>query len=92
MKANQQIALVVSATLLALAAPTSIASATVHRLRHAPIHVATPTDASPITPYVYPYGWRYRYNAQRPVYGALDAWEPLDSCRLWRYNYVYRVC
>jgi hypothetical protein len=62
-------------------------------LFHPPIHVATPTGGSPITPYLFPYGGRYRYNSPGPVYGQLDYWGPNDgSCRLWRYNYRYWIC
>jgi hypothetical protein len=70
----------------------AVPAAHARRLTHPPIHVATPTDGSPITPYVFPYGWRYRYNAPGPVYGRLDYWGPGGSCRLWRYNYLYWVC
>ncbi|HEY6259481.1 MAG TPA: hypothetical protein VIY51_27185 [Xanthobacteraceae bacterium] len=80
------------AILIAAAVPTAATSAHPRRLLHPPIHVATPTDGSPITPYFFPYGWRYRYNSPGPVYGQLDYWGPADSCRLWRYNYLYWVC
>lgn len=56
----------------------------------APIFVATPMRDSPITPYFFPYGGRYRYNSPGPVYDRLYAWSP--SCRLWRYNYLYWTC
>jgi hypothetical protein len=39
---------------------------------HPPIHVATPIGRSPITPYFFPYGGRYRYNSPGPVYEELD--------------------
>jgi hypothetical protein len=68
------------------------------RLVHPPIHVVTPTGRSPITPYFFPYGGRYRYNSPGPVYEELDysgpqpGWGPQPGCRLWRYNYRYWVC
>jgi hypothetical protein len=68
------------------------ASATARRLVHPPIQVATPTGGSPITPYFLPYRSGYRYNSPGPVYYQLDYWGPSDSCRLWRYNYLYWVC
>ena len=76
MKAHRQVALALSATLVAATWPAAHASAHAYRLRHPAIHVATPSDGSPITPYFYPYGWRYRYNSPGPVYGALDYWGP----------------
>jgi hypothetical protein len=82
----------VMAALVVAAAGTS-AAARERRSIHPPIHVATPTGGSPITPYVYPYGSHYRYSSPGPVYGQLDYWGPNDvSCRLWRYNYLYWVC
>lgn len=82
-----------SAALIVAAAPTIATSAAhVRRSTHPPIHVATPTDGSPITPYFLPYGWRYRYNSPGPVYSRLDYWGPAEGCRLWRYNYLYWVC
>jgi hypothetical protein len=87
---HRPIAAALSAALVVSTAPAAQATHT-HR-PHPPIHVATPTDGSPITPYFFPYGWRYRYNSPGPVYGRLDYWGPLDSCRLWRYNYLYWVC
>ncbi len=74
----------------ALAAATS-ASARERRLAHPPIHVATPSRG-PITPYFFPYGGRYGYNSPGPVYYQLDYWGPTDSCRVWRYNYLYWTC
>jgi hypothetical protein len=63
------------------------------RFLHPPIHVATPTGRSPVTPYFYPYGGRYRYASPGPVYYELDYWGPQpEGCRLWRYNYLYWVC
>jgi hypothetical protein len=84
----------VAVTLIVSAAALSSASASAHhrRLLHPPIHVATPTGGSPITPYVFTYGSRYRYNSPGPVYGQLDYWSPVNGCRLWRYNYLYWVC
>ena len=38
------------------------------------------------------YGGRYRYNSPGPVYYQLDYWGPTDSCRVWRYNYLYWTC
>jgi hypothetical protein len=69
------------------------AGAHARRFLHPPIHVATPTGRSPITPYFYPYGGRYRYASPGPVYYELDYWglQP-EGCRLWRYNYLYWVC
>jgi hypothetical protein len=51
-----------------------------------------PTDGSPITPYMLQYGWRYRYNSPGPVFSRLGYVGPADSCRVWRYNYLYWVC
>ena len=42
------------------------------------------TIAPVITPYVFPYGARYRYNSPGPVYYQLEYWGPGDRCRLWR--------
>ncbi len=81
-------ALLVIAVLIVSGAAAS-AHGRAPRLLHPPIHVATPTDRSPITPYVFSYGSRYRYNSPGPVYYQLDYWGPADSCRLWRYNYLY---
>jgi len=74
------------------AAPTTPADARAHRMSHPPIHVATPTGGSVITPYFFPYGGRHRYNSPGPVYSRLDDWGADASCRLWRYNYLYWVC
>ena len=49
-------------------------------------------DQGPITPYFFPYGGRYRYNSPGPVYSSWMYWGPTDSCRVWRYNYLYWVC
>jgi hypothetical protein len=87
------ITLALSAALMIAAGSTTTTSAAhARRLAPPPIHVATPTDGSPITPYFFPYGWGYRYNSPGPVYSRLDYWGPLYSCRLWRYNYLYWVC
>jgi hypothetical protein len=88
---NRPTALAVAAALItsATAAP---AAAHGRRLIHPPIHVTTPTRGSPITPYFFPYGGRYRYSSPGPVYYHLDYWGPTNSCRLWRYNYHYWVC
>jgi hypothetical protein len=84
-------ALVLGALIVAAAATS--AAARERRLFHPPIHVATPTGGSLITPYLFPYGGRYRYNSPGPVYGQLDYWGPNDgNCRLWRYNYRYWIC
>jgi hypothetical protein len=88
---NRPTALIVTAVLIVSGAASS-AGAREARLLHPPIHVATPTDRSPITPYVFPYGSRYRYNSPGPVYYQLEFWGPGDSCRLWRYNYLYWIC
>jgi hypothetical protein len=93
-RSRRRTALVVTAALImsAVAPPAASARARDRRLPHPPIHVATPTGGSPITPYFFPYGSRYRYNSPGPVYGQLDNWGPVSSCRLWRYNYLYWVC
>ena len=95
MRPNRRTALVATVALVmseALAAATS-ASARDRRLLHPPIRVATPTGGSPITPYFFPYGSRYRYNAPGPVFARMDYWGPdVVGCRLWRYNYLYWVC
>lgn len=57
-----------------------------------PIYVPTRSIASSITPYVYPYGGRYRYNSPGPVYYNLPVWYPDPSCRVWRYNFLYWAC
>jgi hypothetical protein len=75
----------------ALIAAATSASARDRRPAHPPIHVATPSRG-PITPYFFPYGGRYRYNSPGPVYDWLDYGEPTDSCRVWRYNYIYWTC
>jgi hypothetical protein len=91
MRYDRGIALAVAAALIMWGA---VASASPHARRsiHPPIHVATPTGRSPITPYFFPYGSHYRYNSPGPVLYALNHWGPGNSCRLWRYNYVYWVC
>lgn len=68
------------------------ADARPHRLNHPPIHVATPTGRSPITPYFFPYGGRYRYNSPGPIFARLPDPDADSSCRIWRYNYLYWVC
>jgi hypothetical protein len=88
---NRRIAAAVAAALMVTGVATS-ASARHRGPIHPPIHVATPTGGSPITPYVFPYGSRYRYNSPGPVYARLDYWGPVASCRLWRYNYLYWMC
>jgi len=87
---NRPTALVMAAALIisGAAGPASAHD----RLIHPPIHVATPTGRSPITPYFFPYGSHYRYNSPGPVYTQLDYWGPEASCRLWRYNFRYWVC
>jgi hypothetical protein len=85
-----QNALAMAAALIVSGAAT--AAAAHDRLVHPPIHVATPTGRSPITPYFFPYGGRYRYNSPGPVYQELDYLGPQTGCRLWRYNYRYWVC
>jgi hypothetical protein len=87
------ILVMIAALAVSAAAAATSASARDRRLPHPPIHVATPTGGSPITPYVFPYGGRYRYNSPGPVYARLDYWGPdAVGCRLWRYNYLYWVC
>ena len=88
---NRPTALLVTAVLIVSGAAAS-ADARERRVLHPPIHVATPTDRSPITPYVFAYGSRYRYNSPGPAYYQLQYWGPGDSCRLWRYNYLYWIC
>jgi hypothetical protein len=91
---NRRIAPVIAAALIISGTAASAASANARdrRLIHPPIHVATPTGGSPITPYFCAYGSRYRYDRPGPVYDRLDYWGSGDSCRLWRYNYLYWVC
>jgi hypothetical protein len=87
--------------------PTVAASAAERRGSHPPIFVATRTMGSPITPYFFPYGSRYRYNRPGPVFyhlpdSGLEYWRPDPwgpyywrvryGCRLWRYNYLYWTC
>jgi hypothetical protein len=86
-----QAALVLAAAVI-MSATTVSAGTQGRRLAHPPIHVATPTGASPITPYFFSYRSGYRYNSPGPVYYQLDYWGPSESCRLWRYNYLYWVC
>ena len=74
------------------AAVSTSADARVQRSSHPPIHVATPGSRSPITPYFYPYGARYRYNSPGPVFARLYDPDSDPSCRLWRYNYLYWTC
>jgi hypothetical protein len=62
------------------------------RPSHPPIHVATPRGGSPITPYFFPYGARYRYNSPGPVFARLPDEDADASCRVWRYNYLYWAC
>jgi hypothetical protein len=90
MGSNRPIVWALAAALIMAAAAT--ASARDRGLAHPPIHVATPTGRSPITPYFFSYGSRYRYNSPGPVYSQLDYWGPGDSCRVWRYNYLYWAC
>ncbi len=92
MERNRRIAAVVGAILVGALASGTSASAQHRRLIHPPIHVATPTGGSPITPYFVPYRSRYRYNSPGPVFDRLDYWGPGGSCRVWRYNYLYWVC
>jgi hypothetical protein len=77
---------------LAVAAGATSAAARGDRASHPPIFVPTPAGGSPITPYFYPYGSRYRYHSPGPVYYHLRYWGPHYSCRLWRYNYLYWTC
>jgi hypothetical protein len=86
---HNRTAVVIAAALMVSSAS---ASARPHDRRHPPIHVATPTGRSPITPYFFAYGSHYRYNSPGPVYYHLDYWGAGDSCRVWRYNYLYWVC
>ena len=58
---------------------------------HPPIPVGYRV-VGPITPYVFPYGARYRYNSPGPVFCGLPDWQPHAGCRLWRYNYLYGTC
>jgi hypothetical protein len=88
MTSLMRIAMAAAATLLA-----SLPATAGHRWGpHPPIFVATPSPPSAITPYVYPYGGRYRYNSPGPVYYQLDEWWPHAGCGLWRYNYIYWTC
>jgi hypothetical protein len=91
---KRRTAVVMAVGLVIAGVATAATSAGAHerRLIHPPIHVATPTGGSPITPYVFVYGSHYRYNSPGPVYARLDYWGPSDSCRVWRYNYLYWVC
>jgi hypothetical protein len=91
MGCNRWTVLVVAASLIISGAATS-ATAHARRVIHSPIHVATPTGGSLITPYFFQYGSHYRYNSPGPVYSHLEYWGPNDSCWLWRYNYLYWVC
>lgn len=90
---RRPVALAIAAA-LAVSTAAAPAAARPHRLLHPPIHVATPTDGSPITPYFFGYGSRYRYNSPGPVYSRLDFAGEAGAyrCRLWRYNYLYWVC
>jgi hypothetical protein len=88
---NRPLALALSAVLI-ISATGGPTAAHARRLIHPPIHVATPTGGSPITPYFFPYRSNYRYNSPGPVYDRLDYWGPSGGCRLWRYNYLYWVC
>jgi hypothetical protein len=94
MRFNRWTVLVMAVALVASAAAAATsASARDRRLLHPPIHVATPTGGSPITPYFFPSGSRYRYNSPGPVFARMDYWGPdVVGCRLWRYNYLYWVC
>jgi hypothetical protein len=76
----------------ALTATKTTADAHTQRSVHPPIHVATPSGGSPITPYFYPYGARYRYNSPGPVFARLPDPDADASCRIWRYNYLYWAC
>jgi hypothetical protein len=93
MESDRRTFLVVAAAMIVAAAATVATSANARdrRLAHPPIHVATP-GRGPITPYFFPYGSRYRYNSAGPVYYQLADWGPTDSCRVWRYNYLYWTC
>jgi hypothetical protein len=91
MGCNWQTAVVMAIALI-ISGTATATSAHDRRLAHPPIHVATPTGGSPITPYFFSYGSHYRYNSPGPVYYQLDYWGPENSCRLWRYNYIYWVC
>jgi hypothetical protein len=94
MRYSRRTVLASAAVLIISGAAAVATSASAHdrRLAHPPLHVATPTGGSPITPYFFPYGSRYRYNSPGPVYYRLDYGGPTDSCRFWRYNYRYWVC
>jgi hypothetical protein len=82
-----------AAAALIVSGLATAAAAHDRRFLHPPIHVSTPTGRSPITPYFYPYGARYRYAPPGPVYyELLDYWGPQERCRVWRYNYLYWVC
>ena len=94
MGTNRQTARVIGVGLVIAGVASAATSASGHdrRLLHPPLHVVTPTGGSPITPYFFSYGSRYRYNSPGPVYDRLDPWGLLASCRLWRYNYRYWIC
>jgi hypothetical protein len=77
-----------ASVLLTLTAPATAR----YRGSHPPIFVATPRMGSPITPYYYPYGSRYRYNSPGPVFYQLPDLVPHEGCRIWRYNYLYWTC
>jgi hypothetical protein len=91
---NPRTALVMTAALILseIAAAATAANARDRRLLHPPIHVATPTGGSPITPYFFPYGGHYRYNSPGPVFARLDWGPDVVGCRVWRYNYLYWAC
>ena len=95
MISNPRTALVMTVALILseVAAAATAASARDRRVLHPPIHVATPTGGSPVTPYYFTYGSRYRYNSPGPVFARLDYWGPeVVGCRVWRYNYLYWAC
>jgi hypothetical protein len=75
-----------------MTAVATSANARDRRLLHPPIHVATPTGGSPITPYFFPYGAHYRYDSPGPVFARLDWGPDVVRCRVWRYNYLYWAC
>jgi hypothetical protein len=91
-------ALVLAAILTTVAAATSAVAdgrpgLRVSRGSHAPIFVRSARVRSVITPYyVGYYPGHYSYNSPGPVFERLTFYHPLNSCWIWRYNYLYWTC
>jgi len=91
-------ALMLAAVLTATAAASSAVAdgergPRVARGSHAPVFVQLPHGRSVITPYYFGYvGSHYSYNSPGPVYSRLTFYHPLNSCWIWRYNYLYWTC